>query len=160
MPQAGEDLTKEQREAGLRKLTPQQQTFLDNYFTGDMTQTASARAAGYKNPSVSAVRLLRNPVVAERFKEMRLEANPKQSVTAEDALLSLKKMRDEAWEHGKYGDAIMAEELRLKTAGILPNRHSLKPDNVCTMTGKQALKNLTKFLNMAHNQLQKSATSY
>jgi hypothetical protein len=46
MPQAGEDLTKEQREAGLKKLTPQQQTFLDNYFNGDMTQTAAARSAG------------------------------------------------------------------------------------------------------------------
>ena len=63
MPQAGEDLTKEQRHAGLKKLTPQQQKFLNNYFNGDMTQTGAAREAGYKNASVSAVRLLRNPIV-------------------------------------------------------------------------------------------------
>ena len=50
MPQVGETLTKEQTSVGLERLKPQQQTFLDNYFNGDMTQTAAARNAGYKNP--------------------------------------------------------------------------------------------------------------
>jgi phage terminase small subunit len=86
MPQAGEDLTKEQREAGLKKLTPQQQNFLDLYFNGDKTQTAAAREAGYKNPSVSAVKLLRNPIVQERLEEMRLEARTKYGVTVDKSV--------------------------------------------------------------------------
>ena len=46
-----------------------------------MTQTEAARQAGYKNPTVYAVRLLQNPVVQERLQEMRLEAQAKFGVT-------------------------------------------------------------------------------
>ena len=72
MPKVGENLTKEESMAGLKRLKPMQQEFLNNYLHKDMTQTEAARQAGYKNASVSAVRLLRNPVVAERLQEMRL----------------------------------------------------------------------------------------
>ena len=103
MPQVGETLTKEQTSVGMERLKPQQQTFLDNYFNGDMTQTAAARKAGYKNPTVAAVRLLRNPVVQERLEEMRLEARTKYGVTVDKSVRDLKRMRDEAWELGKFG---------------------------------------------------------
>ena len=81
MPKVGEDLSVDQRHAGQRRLKPVQQKFLDFYLHRDMTQTEAARQAGYKNPSVSAVRLLRNPVVAERLQEMRLEAQAKFGVS-------------------------------------------------------------------------------
>ena len=58
MPKVGENLPKEASLAGLKRLKPMQQEFLNNYLHKDMTQTAAAREAGYKNPSVSAVRLL------------------------------------------------------------------------------------------------------
>ena len=45
MPKVGEDLPKEQREAGLKRLKPQQQQFLDYYLHKDMTQTEAARQA-------------------------------------------------------------------------------------------------------------------
>ena len=77
MPKVGENLTKEQSMAGMKRLKPMQQEFLNNYLHKDMTQTAAAREAGYKNPSVSAVRLLQNKVVQERLQEMRLEAQAK-----------------------------------------------------------------------------------
>ena len=101
------------------QITTKQQKFLDNFMYKDMTQTASARDAGYSNPSVDAVRLLRNPVVQERYQEMRMEANARFGVTVEKSVRDLKKMRDDAWNNGKIGEAIRAEELRLKATGLL-----------------------------------------
>jgi phage terminase small subunit len=153
MPQAGEDLTKEQREAGLKKLTPQQQNFLDLYFNGDKTQTAAAREAGYKNPSVSAVKLLRNPIVQERLEEMRLEARTKYGVTVDKSVRDLKKMRDEAWELGKYGEAIRAEELRLKATGLLVNKSHVMHEDVTAMNREQVLEKLAEFQRMAERRM-------
>ena len=153
MPQAGEDLTKEQSEAGLKKLTPQQQTFLDLYFNGDKTQTAAAREAGYKNPSVSAVKLLRNPIVQERLEEMRLEARTKYGVTVDKSVRDLKKMRDEAWEMGKYGEAIRAEELRLKATGLLVNKSHVMHEDVTAMNREQVLEKLAEFQRMAERRM-------
>ena len=153
MPQAGEDLTKEQREAGLKKLTPQQQTFLDLYFNGDKTQTAAAREAGYKNASVSAVKLLRNPIVQERLEEMRLEARTKYGVTVDKSVRDLKKMRDEAWELGKYGEAIRAEELRLKATGLLINKSHVMHEDVTAMNREQVLEKLAEFQRMAERRM-------
>ena len=45
MPRVGENLSKEQRDKGLKRLTQRQQDFLDNFVHKDMTQTASAREA-------------------------------------------------------------------------------------------------------------------
>ena len=117
MPKVGENLPKEASLAGLKRLKPMQQEFLNNYLHKDMTQTAAAREAGYKNPSVSAVRLLQNSVVQERLQEMRLEAQSKFGVTVDKSIRDLKKIRDEAWQAGKLSEAIRAEELRLKAAG-------------------------------------------
>mgnify|MGYP003142809435 CR=1 FL=1 len=146
MPQAGEDLSKEQREAGLKKLTPQQQTFLDKYFNGDMTQTGAARAAGYKNASV-------NSVVQERLEEMRLEARTKYGVTVDKSVRDLKKMRDEAWELGKYGEAIRAEELRLKATGLLVNKSHVMHEDVTQMGREQVLEKLAEFQRMAERRM-------
>ena len=93
MPKVGQDLPKEQREAGLKRLKPQQQQFLDYYLHKDMTQTEAARQSGYKNPTVQAVRLLRNPVVAERLQEMRLEAaSTKEAIS--DKLAEFKRLAE------------------------------------------------------------------
>ena len=86
MPKVGEDLPKEMRLAGFKKLKPIQQEFLNNYLHKDMTQTEAARQAGYKNASVSAVRLLRSPVVADRLQEMRLESQAKFGVTVDKSV--------------------------------------------------------------------------
>jgi len=45
MPKVGEDLPKEMRLAGYKRLKPIQQEFLNNYLYKDMTQTAAAREA-------------------------------------------------------------------------------------------------------------------
>ena len=153
MPQVGETLTKEQTSVGMERLKPQQQTFLNNYFNGDMTQTAAARKAGYKNPTVAAVRLLRNPVVQERLEEMRLEARTKYGVTVDKSVRDLKKMRDQAWELGRFGEAIRAEELRLKATGLLVNKSHVMHEDMNGLTREQIVEKLEEFKKLAEGRM-------
>ena len=160
MPQVGETLTKEQTSIGMERLKPQQQTFLNNYFNGDMTQTAAARKAGYKNPTVAAVRLLRNPVVQERLEEMRLEARTKYGVTVDKSVRDLKKMRDQAWELGRFGEAIRAEELRLKATGLLVNKAHVLHERTDSMTREEILAKLQEFQDIAQKRMKVATTTH
>ncbi len=153
MPKVGEDLPKEQREAGHRRLKPQQQDFLNNYLHKDMTQTEAARQAGYKNASVSAVRLLRNPVVAERLQEMRLEAQAKFGVSVDKSVRDLKKLRDEAWEQGRFSEAIRAEELRLKASGLLINKQHVVKEDITASSKEDIAKKLDEFKRLAESRM-------
>ena len=153
MPKVGENLTKEAHAAGLRRLKPQQQEFLNNYLHKDMTQTEAARQAGYKNPTVYAVRLLQNPVVQERLQEMRLEAQAKFGVTVDKSIRDLKKMRDEAWGAGKISEAIRAEELRLKAAGLLINKQHVVKEDITAATKEQITEKLEEFRRLAESRM-------
>jgi len=153
MPKVGEDLPKEMRMAGLKKLKPQQQDFLNNYLHKDMTQTEAARQAGYKNASVSAVRLLRNPVVAERLQEMRLEAQAKFGVSIDKSVRDLKRLRDEAWEQGRFSEAIRAEELRLKASGLLINKQHVVKEDITAASKEDIAKKLDEFKRLAESRM-------
>ena len=153
MPKVGENLTKEQSMAGMKRLKPMQQEFLNNYLHKDMTQTAAAREAGYKNPSVSAVRLLQNKVVQERLQEMRLEAQAKFGVTLDKSIRDLKQMRDEAWQAGKISEAIRAEELRLKAAGLLVNKQHVVKEDITAATKAQITEKLAEFRRLAESRM-------
>tara|TARA_R110000823_G_C15891517_1_gene496058 strand:+ start:670 stop:1275 length:606 start_codon:yes stop_codon:yes gene_type:complete len=153
MSNVGQTLTKEQTKAGWKRLTEKQQRFLDNFMYRDMTQTASAREAGYSNPTVDAVRLLRNPVVQERYQEMRLEANTKFGVTVEKSVRDLLKMRNEAWENGKIGEAIRAEELRLKATGLLVNKQHIMHEDMNGLNRDQIVEKLEEFKRLAQNRM-------
>tara|TARA_R110000824_G_scaffold339_4_gene2507 strand:- start:445 stop:1011 length:567 start_codon:yes stop_codon:yes gene_type:complete len=153
MSNVGQTLTKEQTKAGWKRLTEKQQRFLDNFMYRDMTQTASARESGYQNPTVDAVRLLRNPVVQERYQEMRLEANTKFGVTVEKSVRDLLKMRNEAWENGKIGEAIRAEELRLKATGLLVNKQHIMHEDMNGLSRDQIVEKLDEFKRLAQNRM-------
>ena len=153
MPKVGENLTKEESMAGLKRLKPMQQEFLNNYLHKDMTQTEAARQAGYKNASVSAVRLLRNPVVAERLQEMRLEAQSRFGVTVDKSIRDLKKIRDEAGQAGKLSEAIRAEELRLKAAGLLINKQHVVKEDITAATKEQITEKLDEFRLLAESRM-------
>ena len=153
MPNVGEDLPKEQRLAGHKRLTPQQQQFLDMYLHKDMTQTEAARQAGDKNPPVQAVRLLRNPVVAERLQEMRLETQARFGVTIDKSIRDLKKIRDQAWEMGKFSDALRAEELRLKAAGLLINKQHVVKEEITANTKQDIANKLADFKRLAESRM-------
>jgi len=153
MPKVGQDLPKEQREAGLKRLKPQQQQFLDYYLHKDMTQTEAARQSGYKNATVQAVRLLRNPVVAERLQEMRLEATARYGVTLDKSIRDLKKIRDQAWEMGKFSEALRAEELRLKAAGLLVNKQHVVTEDITASTKEAISDKLAEFKRLAESRM-------
>ena len=142
MPRVGENLSKEQRDKGLKRLTQRQQDFLDNFVHKDMTQTASARQAGYSNPSVDAVRLLRNEVIQERLQEMYDENRSRFGVTLEKSLRDLKKIRDMAVDEQRYSDAINAEKLRMQATGLLVNKSHVLHEKVDSMTKEDILAEL------------------
>jgi len=152
MPKFGEPISKSNT-LSRKKITPQQQKFLDNYVHKDMTQTASARAVGYANPTVDATRILQRPIIQERLEEMRLELESKFGVTIAKSVRDLQNIRDMALNNGKYGDAIRAEELRLKATGLLVNRSHVKHENVDAMTREQILDKLGNFMEIAQQRM-------
>ena len=160
MPKVAENLTKEQRLAGWKRLTDKQQDFLDNFMHKDMTQTASARSAGYSNPGVDAVRLLRNPVVQERYQEMRDEARSRFGVTIDKSVRDLLKMRNEAWESGKFGEAIRAEELRLKATGLLVNKAHVLHERTDSLTREEILAKLQEFQDLAQKRMKVATNTH
>ena len=130
-----------------------QQKFLNFYLHRDMSQTEAARQAGYKNPAVSAVRLLRNPVVAERLQEMRVEAQAKFGVSVDKSVRDLKKLRDQAWEMGKFSEAIRAEELRLKASGLLINKQHVIKEDITAATKEDIAKKLAEYKRLAESRM-------
>ena len=156
MPKVGENLPQEQRSKGLKRLTQKQQDFLDNFMHKDMTQTNAARQAGYSNPSVDAVRLLRNEVVQERFQEMQEENRSRFGVTIDKSVRDLLKIRNEAWESGKFGEAIRAEELRLKATGLLVNKAHVLHEKVDSMTKEEILAELQNLQRKAQDRMKKA----
>ena len=156
MPKVGENLPKEQRDKGLKRLTQRQQDFLDNFIHKDMTQTNAARQAGYSNPSVDAVRLLRNPVVQERWQEMQEENRSRFGVTLDKSLRDLLKIRNEALERERYSEAIRAEELRLKASGLLVNKAHVLHEKVDSMTKEEILVELQNLQRKAQDRMKKA----
>ena len=156
MPKVGENLPQEQRSKGLKRLTQKQQDFLDNFMHKDMTQTNAARQAGYSNPSVDAVRLLRNEVVQERFQEMQEENRSRFGVTIDKSVRDLLKIRNEAWESGKFGEAIRAEELRLKATGLLVNKAHVLHEKVDSMTKEEILAEVQNLQQKAQDRMKKA----
>ena len=160
MPKVGENLPQEQRSKGLKRLTQKQQDFLDNFMHKDMIQTNAARQAGYSNPSVDAVRLLRNEVVQERFQEMQEENRSRFGVTIDKSVRDLLKIRNEAWESGKFGEAIRAEELRLKASGLLINKAHVLHEKVDSMTKEDILAELDNLQRKAQERMKKANATH
>lgn len=148
MPKIGE-----QQNKGEKRLTPPQQKFLDSYIHKDMTQTAAARAAGYKNPNVSAVQLLNNPRVKERMEEMRTELESKYGVNITKSVRDMQMLRDEAWAAGNYNAAIKAEELRLKVTGLMVARSHVTHENVDAMSRDEITLKLQEVMDRAKSRM-------
>lgn len=160
MPRVGENLPKEQRDKGLKRLTQRQQDFLDNFVHKDMTQTASARQAGYSNPSVDAVRLLRNEVIQERLQEMYDENRSRFGVTLEKSLRDLLKIRNEALDRERYSEAINAEKLRMQATGLLVNKSHVLHEKVDSMTKEDILAELENLQRKAQDRMKKATGTH
>ena len=136
-----------------KRLKPMQQKFLQNYIHKDMTQTAAARDAGYKNPNVSAVQLLNNPMIKERMEEMRQELETKYGVTITKSVRDLQNMRNDAWQAGNISAAIRAEELRLKATGLLVTRQHITHENIDAMTKEEISEKLNELMQRAKDRM-------
>ena len=62
-------------------------------------------------------------------------------------------MRDQAWELGRFGEAIRAEELRLKATGLLVNKSHVMHEDVNAMNREQVLEKLDEFRRMAERRM-------
>ena len=143
----------EQVEKGGRRLTPQQNKFLEHYVHGDMTQTEAARKAGYAHPNVRAVQLLNNPVVKETMEEMRLELQAKYGVTIAKSIRDLQIIRDRALQEGNYSAAIKAEETRLKASGVMVDQKHVTYQNVDDMDRDKIVEQLNHFMEKAQSRM-------
>ncbi len=96
---------------------------------------------------------LRNPVIQERYQEMRMEANAKFGVTVEKSVRDLLKMRNDAWQSGRIGEAIRAEELRLKATGLLVNKSHIMHEDMNGLNREQILEKLNEFKSLAEGRM-------
>ena len=124
-----------------------------------MTQTASARQAGYSNPSVDAVRLLRNEVIQERLQEMYDENRSRFGVTLEKSLRDLKKIRDMAVDEQRYSEAINAEKLRMQATGLLVNKSHVLHEKIDSMTKEDILAELQNLQRKAEDRMKKATVT-
>jgi hypothetical protein len=74
-------------------------------------------------------------------------------VSIDKSIRDLKKIRDEAWQEGKYNEALRAEELRLKASGLLINKQHIIKEEVSLETKEQILKKLDEFKRLAENRM-------
>lgn len=79
------------------------------YNTGNMTKP-SVNAKAYE--------LMQNVHITARISDIRRPALVSAALTAESHMLELKRLRDLALDAGKHSEAIRAEELRGKVAGL------------------------------------------
>ena len=62
-------------------------------------------------------------------------------------------MRNEAWENGKIGEAIRAEELRLKATGLLVNKQHIMHEDMNGLNRDQIVEKLEEFKRLAQNRM-------
>ena len=84
---------------------------------------------------------------------MRDEAQTRFGVTIDKSVRDLLKIRNEAWESGKFGEAIRAEELRLKATGLLVNKAHVLHERTDSMTREEILSKLQEFQELAQKRM-------
>jgi len=62
-------------------------------------------------------------------------------------------MRDQAWEMGKFSEAIRAEELRLKAAGLLINKQHVVKEEITANTKQDIANKLADFKRLAESRM-------
>ena len=84
---------------------------------------------------------------------MRLEAQARFGVTIDKSIRDLKKMRDQAWEMGKISEALRAEELRLKAAGLLVNKQHVVKEDITASTKEAISEKLAEYKRLAESRM-------
>ena len=84
---------------------------------------------------------------------MRLEAQAKFGVSVYKSVRDLKKLRDQAWEMGKFSEAIRAEELRLKASGLLINKQHVIKEDITAATKEEIANKLAEYKRLAESRM-------
>jgi len=84
---------------------------------------------------------------------MRLEAQAKFGVSVDKSVRDLKRLRDQAWEMGKFSEAIRAEELRLKASGLLINKQHVVKEDITAASKEEIAKKLDEFKRLAESRM-------
>lgn len=104
-------------------MTPKQEAFVIAYLESGNASEAYRRAYRAENMKdasirVNAAKLLANTNIALRVEQIRKPAADAAQVTVEQHLNDLKRIRDAAFDEGKYAAAATAEVARGKVAGL------------------------------------------
>lgn len=102
-------------------MTPKQEAFVREYLI-DLNATAAYRRAGYAATGhaaeASASRLLSNAEVRHAVDSAQMKAASRNEMTVDQHLADLKRIRDAAFDEGKYAAAASAEVARGKVSGF------------------------------------------
>jgi phage terminase small subunit len=113
----------------LAKLTDKQELFCLNIYAGMSNVEAWINSYDHggtrKTASESASKLMANPRIQHRLKELRDESNRRARVTLEDHLKRLEELGRGAQDNGQFSAAINAELNRGKASGIYVERKEI-----------------------------------
>jgi hypothetical protein len=106
-----------------KQLTDKQEAFCQAIAAGKNMSDAYRTAYDCKNMTkvsvnVKASQMMARDSIGLRVKELRAPAVAAAALTAETHMAELKRLRDLALDAGKHSEAIRAEELRGKVAGL------------------------------------------
>ena len=142
------------------KLTEKEMRFVEYYVKDNLSQTESARRAGYDHARQEGYRLIRRKHVADKIVEMQDDLRQRARITPERSLNDLMKIRDKAYQEGSYNASIGAEKLRLQIAGLLVDKKEIKTGKIDQMTREEVMKELEKLHAIAEeNTIDITATS-
>lgn len=106
-------------------MTPKQEAFVREYLI-DLNASRAYQRAGYvakgNSAEVSAARLLRNAQIAAEIAKAQAKAAGRAEITVDQHMADLKRIRDAAFDEGKYSAAATAEVARGKVAGFYVER--------------------------------------
>lgn len=104
-------------------MTPKQAAFVREYLI-DLNATQAAIRAGYsrKTAGSQGFDLLKKPEIAEAVSAAANEAAATAGMTVEQHMADLKRIRDAAFDEGKFSAAATAEMARGKVAGFYVER--------------------------------------
>lgn len=92
-------------------------------FLIDKNGTRAAERAGFKNARIQSQRLLKRPRVIEKIKAALEAQQARTLITADQVLLDIKEIGDEARTEGKFEAALKSRELLGKHYKLFTDKH-------------------------------------
>lgn len=108
----------------LDKLNPRQEQFCQLYSQHKLNNAECARRSGYsqKHAKIVANRLLKNPNIKRRIREIELEAGERNRVTLDEVISNLRTTHEAAFSSGSYAAAVRATELLGRYIGMFTDK--------------------------------------